>query len=161
MELYHGSDVIVDKPVLIPQLRTLDFGRGFYTTANREQAAAFARKVAERRESDKGFISVYEVAPLKVLRRELDFLEFMSPDHNWLDFIFHNRSGAYSGKSYDIVYGPVANDSVYRTFVAYEDGILSKDETIERLKVVKLYNQMTFSTDKALSYLTYKENYQV
>ncbi|MBC8545194.1 DUF3990 domain-containing protein [Clostridiales bacterium NSJ-32] len=32
MILYHGSNVIVDKPRLIRQNRTLDFGSGFYTT---------------------------------------------------------------------------------------------------------------------------------
>jgi hypothetical protein len=161
MELYHGSNAIVEKPVLIPQQRTLDFGRGFYTTTNREQAEVFARKVSERRESGEGFVSVYEVAPLETLRRELDLLEFLSPDYDWLDYVFENRNGTYAGKLYDIVFGPVANDTIYRTFVAYEDGIITKDETIERLKVIKLYNQMTFSTGKALPFLTYTGNYEV
>jgi len=66
---------------------------------------------------------------------------------------FENRNGSYSGKKYDIVFGPVANDVIYRTFIAYEDGILTKDETISRLKVKKLYNQMTFCTEAALSFL--------
>ena len=34
MILYHGSNVIVDKPKLIQQNRFLDFGFGFYTTTN-------------------------------------------------------------------------------------------------------------------------------
>ena len=38
MILYHGSNVIVDQPKLIRQNRYLDFGFGFYTTTNREQA---------------------------------------------------------------------------------------------------------------------------
>ena len=42
-----------------------------------------------------------------------------------------------------------------RKVAAYEDGILTREETIERLKVKKLYNQMTFSTEKALSYLKF------
>ena len=35
MTVYHGSNVIVEKPKLIPQNRYLDFGFGFYTTTNR------------------------------------------------------------------------------------------------------------------------------
>ena len=155
MELYHGSDVIVKKPVLVQQQRTLDFGSGFYTTTNKEQAAVFARKVMARRGSEKCFVNVYMVAPLEELKQKLDVLEFRSPDHNWLDFVFENRNGSYTGKTYDIVFGPVANDTIYRTFIAYEDGILTKDETIERLKVIKLYNQMTFSSEKALFSLKY------
>jgi len=45
--------------------------------------------------------------------------------------------------------------SIYRTFVAYEEGILTKEETIARLKVKELYNQMTFATEAALNELTY------
>lgn len=56
---------------------------------------------------------------------------------------------------YDIIYGPVANDTIYRTFIAYEDGILTKKETIARLKVKKLYNQMTIATEAALLQLEY------
>ena len=49
----------------------------------------------------------------------------------------------------------VANDTIYRTFIAYEEGILTKDETIARLKVKKLYNQMTFTTASSLKELKY------
>ena len=42
MILYHGSNVIVEQPKLIRQNRYLDFGFGFYTTTNRDQAVNFA-----------------------------------------------------------------------------------------------------------------------
>ena len=72
-----------------------------------------------------------------------------------LDFVFANRNGSYNGEHYDIVFGPVANDTIYRTFIAYEEGILTRDETIARLKVKKLFDQMTFSTELALKELKY------
>ena len=56
-----------------------------------------------------------------------------------LDFVFANRNGSYNGEHYDIVFGSVANDTIYRTFIAYEEGILTKDETLARLKVKKLF----------------------
>jgi hypothetical protein len=161
MELYHGSDVIVEKPILLPQQRTLDFGFGFYTTTNREQAEVFAQKVAERRESKSGFVSVYEIQSIDILKRELSVLEFSSPDGAWLDFVFENRNGTYAGKIHDIIFGAVANDTIYRTFVAYEAGIITKEETIERLKVKKLYNQMTFATERALSRLKYTGHFEI
>lgn len=49
MILYHGSNVVVESPKLIKQNRFLDFGYGFYTTTNKEQAENFARKIMARR----------------------------------------------------------------------------------------------------------------
>lgn len=72
-----------------------------------------------------------------------------------LDFVFANRNDSYQGEHYDIVFRPVANDTIYRTFIAYEEGILTKEETIARLKVKKLYNQMTFTSERALLELKY------
>ena len=53
MILYHGSNMTVEKPRLIKQNRYLDFGFGFYTTTNRDQAVSFAQKVTERRKTGK------------------------------------------------------------------------------------------------------------
>ena len=53
MILYHGSNVTVEYPKLIKQNRYLDFGFGFYTTTNRDQAVNFAGKVTDRRKPGK------------------------------------------------------------------------------------------------------------
>ena len=45
MILYHGSNMVVEKPRLVEQNRFLDFGHGFYTTTNKAQAENFAKKV--------------------------------------------------------------------------------------------------------------------
>jgi hypothetical protein len=155
MQLYHGSDVIVKNPILLPQPRTLDFGAGFYTTTNYKQAEVFARKVGDRRESEKCFVSIYEVADFDVLKKEFSVLEFNEPDEPWLDFVFENRAGKYVGKAYDIIYGPVANDTIYRVLTAYEEKIVPKSECIRQLKVRKLYNQMAFTCEKALGFLKF------
>ncbi len=59
MTVYHGSNVTVGKPKLIPQNRYLDFGFGFYTTTNKAQAIGFADKVTRRRKEGKMCVSVY------------------------------------------------------------------------------------------------------
>ena len=38
MIVYHGSNVEVREPHIIKPNRTLDFGNGFYTTTNHDQA---------------------------------------------------------------------------------------------------------------------------
>ena len=139
----------------MPQNRTLDFGYGFYTTTNKEQAVIFAKKVMERRESQRCFVTTYEVPPIAELQATLKVLSFPEANEEWLDFVFANRNGTYRGAGYDIIFGPVANDTIYRTFVAYEEGIYTKMEAIARLKVKKLYDQMTFATQKSLTFLKY------
>ncbi|MBR4723338.1 MAG: DUF3990 domain-containing protein, partial [Clostridia bacterium] len=73
----------------------------------------------------------------------------------WLDFVSANRSGTYNGKSYDLIYGPVANDDVYTTFNLYAAGVLTKEQTLDALKIKKLYNQLVLTTEKALKYLNF------
>jgi len=165
MTLYHGSDQIIKTPELRSSTRTLDFGAGFYTTSNKEQAVNFAVKVYNRsiREGNtpRGkFISVYE-ADYEKMKQELDILNFKSADEAWLDFVMANRRSTYNGKKYDVIYGPVANDTIYRTLIAFEDGVLSAEETIARLKVRQLYDQMTFVSEYSLSFLKYSDFIEV
>ena len=86
---------------------------------------------------------------------ECSVLRFYSANEAWLDFVAENRSGNYAGKTYDVVYGPVADDDVYTTFTLYQAGVLSKEQTLETLKIKKLYNQMVFASEKALSFLNF------
>jgi hypothetical protein len=87
------------------------------------------------------------------MQKRLSILMFNTPDEAWLDFIMANRGEEYTGKRYDIIYGPVANDTVYRALVGHETGLYTKKQTIEQLAVRKLFNQMTFATEKSLSFL--------
>jgi len=154
MFLYHGSNLSVEKPRLIHQNRFLDFGYGFYTTTNKQQAIGFAEKVALRRKEGEKTVSIYEIDEDKAFA-ECSVLQFDEPNEAWLDFVAENRSGNYDGEQYDFVYGPVANDDVYATFTLYTAGVLSKEQTLEALKIKKLYNQLVLGTEKALGYLKF------
>lgn len=154
MILYHGSNLAVEKPKLVAQNRFLDFGYGFYTTTNRTQAIGFANKVTKRRREGLSTVSIYEIDVEKAFS-ECSVLQFDAPDEAWLDFVSANRAGQYTGMSYDFIFGPVADDDVYTTFSLYTAGILSKEQTIEALKVKKLYNQLVLTSEKALTYLKY------
>ena len=154
MILYHGSNVIVSEPRLIEQNRFLDFGFGFYTTTNKAQAIGFADKVTKRRKDGSKAVSIYELDEEKVFAK-CSVLRFESADEAWLDFVSENRSGNYKGKAYDFIFGPVANDDVYTTFTLYTAGLLTKEQTLEALKIKKLYNQLVLTSEKALFYLKF------
>ena len=154
MILYHGSNLTVSEPKLVAQNRFLDFGYGFYTTTNKTQAIGFADKVTKRRKEGEPTVSIYEIDDVKAFA-ECSVLRFDAPDEAWLDFVSDNRAGKYAGKVYDFIYGPVANDDVYTTFTLYTAGILSKEQTIEALKVKKLYNQLVLTSKKALTFLKF------
>ena len=76
----------------------------------------------------------------------------------WLDFVCDNCDGAYSGPTYDFVFGPVANDDVYRTLYLYRAGEIDREETFKRLKVKTLYNQLVFASPLALSFIRFKRS---
>ncbi len=82
-------------------------------------------------------------------------LRFDSPDEAWLDFVSENRSGSYDGQKYDLIYGPAANDDVYTALTLYSAGVLTKEQTLEALKIKKLYNQLVLTSEKALNYLKF------
>lgn len=154
MILYHGSNLTVSEPKLVEQNRFLDFGFGFYTTTNKIQAIGFADKVTKRRKDGVPTVSIYEIDEEKAFA-QCTVLHFDAPNEAWLDFVSENRSGNYEGPDYDFIFGPVANDDVYTTFTLYTAGVLSKEQTIQTLKVKKLYNQLVLTSPKALSYLKF------
>lgn len=151
--VYHGSNLVVETPKLVPQNRNLDFGCGFYTTSNDEQARVFAQKVTERRKVGRPCVSIYSVSD-RILK-ECKVLYFDSPNKDWLEFVRKNRSERHES-DYDVVFGPVADDDVYRVINLYSSGDYTEKEALERLKVKKLYNQVAFVSEKALSYLSFR-----
>lgn len=99
-------------------------------------------------------MNIYEVDEQKAFA-ECSVLRFDTADEAWLDFVSDNRSGNYEGKTFDFIFGPVANDDVYTTFTLYTAGVLTKEQTLEALKIKKLYNQLVLTSEKALSYLKF------
>ncbi len=156
MNIYHGSDVIVDKPKILKSNRLLDFGIGFYTTSNKEQAIRWAEKVSLRNNSENKYLSAYQFN-ITEAKEKLHVIEFTSSDEKWLDFITDNRRGRDIGDEYDIVIGPVADDNVYVTVKLFETGVLNKEEAIRRLKVVKLFDQILFHTNRALEFCLFSD----
>ena len=156
MIIYHGSDIAVTKPKIVIASRFLDFGEGFYTTASHEQAVRWAERVNRNRKSNQPIISIYDFDIDKAVD-ELQIIRFNTPGSEWLRFVTSCRSGKKTDSDYDIVMGPVANDNVYATVQLFETGILTEAETIIRLKVEKIYNQILFHTEKSLAFVSFKK----
>ena len=154
MYIYHGSNTTVEHQ-LIPQNHFLDFGFGFYTTFNKAQACDFARKVALRRRFGVATLNVYSVDE-EQMKASCLLLRFDEPDSEWLEFVCANRTNSYTGQKYDLIYGPVANDDVYATVAAYLNGTFPKEITLAALKVKKLFNQLVFASELALSFLKFE-----
>ena len=57
--------------------------------------------------------------------------------------------------------GAVANDTLYKTLSLYETGILSKQETIIRLKVHTLYDQLSFHNIGIMNEIKFINSYEI
>ena len=151
MILFHGSNVEVKEPKLLKIQRTLDFGKGFYTTSDLEQATKWAKRTALRLHQDYGFVSVYEVEDDELT--QLRILWFDAPDVEWLRFVVNNRSGREVPAGWDIIAGPVANDQTASVIDLFLDGMYDEEEAIKRLLPQKLKDQYTFKTKEAIKIL--------
>jgi hypothetical protein len=153
MRVYHGSLERVPTPEIRETKRGLDYGSGFYTTTSAKQAEDWVRKRMDDFHAPKGYVNEYEL-DLEALK-QFNCIFFNSPSEEWLDFVMSNRLDRNFTHSYDVVYGPVANDRVYTCFALYEGGVLSKPNLIAELKTYKLVDQYLFHTTQALKALTF------
>ena len=148
MTLYHGSYLEIKQPDLAHSRTNVDFGPGFYTTPLYEQAAKWCGKFKRRGQA--GIISCY--AWDEQAFKSLNVLSFNAYSDAWLDFILTCRSDK-DKTNYDIIIGGVANDKVFNTIELFFDGLINKNEAIDRLRYEKPNLQICFRTDRALAQL--------
>lgn len=159
MLVYHASNMTVENPVIMNRYTTLDFGTGFYTTTNEEQAREFALKTYFRRRR-KGVPTVNAYWLDEAALGGLRVIRFEGPNSEWLHFVVHNRRhGRDPLLETDIVIGPVANDDVFATVSLFEAGEITEGEAIERFKVKRLFDQVLFCNERALGALSFEESY--
>lgn len=151
MKIYHGSLEVVSKPEIREPNRTLDYGKGFYTTTDYNQARDWVMR--HKKNAESGYVNIYEIDIEKI--KSMNTLWFDLPTAEWIDFVDNNRNTPGFTHNYDFVYGPVANDRVYAAFALYESGILDKEDLLRELKVYDLVDQLLFHTENALQYLKF------
>lgn len=159
MILYHGSTVAIRKPSLMPGRSNADFGKGFYTTSNQEQAVRWANIKKEREGSKRAMVSVYEFDENLLNNTDWNIRHFTGADEAWLYFVSDCRKSRQH--NYDLVLGPVANDKVFTTVNLFESGVLDAPAAILQLRAYKTYDQVSFHTEKTIKELHFIKSFEV
>lgn len=156
MKVYHGSIQSVERPDILHSYRALDFGKGFYVTTIREQAERWAKRKADIYAKGTGVVSIYE------MQEDMQGFSVRMFDENlyeWIDFVCDCRDGKLVYEKYDVIFGKVANDKVFRVVDMYHSGIWDKERAINEIKVYKTYDQIAFITQKAIDQLLRIESF--
>ena len=147
LTLYHGSREIVEFPEIRKTKYTKDFSWGFYCTNSYKQACRWA----ERR-NENGIVNIYSYQE----NQNLNIKKFNEMCDEWLDFIAECRSGKIH--SYDIVEGPMADDTIWNFVNDYLAGNISRKVFWEYAKFQHPTHQISFHTIKALDCLRYERS---
>ena len=162
MLVYHGATLEIKEPKIITTEIGRDFGFAFYTTNIKEQAERWALRRAKI-QSRKSQNSVSAVVNIFDWERDIasDILEFDGASMEWLDMVVSCRSDLSYKHEHDIVIGKIANDNVGETVAYVVQGIMRKEDAIERLKFEKINNQIAFCSERSLKQLKFIKSYIV
>ena len=156
IKLYHGSNVYIEEIDLSQCNPYKDFGKAFYLTADIAQA----KDVANARVDIFGGVPVVNEFLFDETRLSdgtLSFRSFDSYTEEWADFVYQHRDETNVPPymhSYDVVYGPIANDRVGLQIRNYRLGSISRKEFLRRLKYMKgITFQYAFCTPRAVENL--------
>lgn len=142
--LFHGSDSEVEFPEIRKTKYTKDFSWGFYCTRSYEQAYKWAD-----RKSSKGIINKYQYTE----NSELKILRFDEMSDRWLDFIAQCRNGYVH--EYDIVEGPMADDTIWNFVNDFLAGNISREAFWDMAKFKHPTHQISFHSIRALECLSF------
>ena len=148
--LYHGSRQIVEFPDVRIARFNKDFYYGFYCTLFLEQAKRWAVRF-----DNGGVINEYVYVPDDTLK----ILKFPEMTEEWLDFIVSCRLG--KPHDYDIVEGPMANDTIFNFVQNFADGKISREAFWALAKFKRPTHQISFHTIRALTTLKFKKGYEI
>lgn len=145
MILFHGSNVVVQKPRILENGFYKDFGYGFYCTQLEKQAKRWA--LTKRKNHIVNRYSYQEAA-------ELNKKIFPEMSEEWLEFVVNCRRGIRH--TYDIVEGPMADDTIWDYIEDYVAEKISKAAFWELVKFKYPTHQIVFCTEKALTALQFE-----
>lgn len=150
MELFHGSNTIVQVPKILTNGFYKDFGYGFYCTGIERQARRWA---LTKRTGH--VVNVYEYEETS----KLSIKTFSRMSEEWLQFIVDCRMGR--DHSFDIVEGPMADDTIWDYIEDFVDGAISKAAFWELVKFKYPTHQIVFCTERALGGLAFERSYNL
>ena len=155
MILYHGSNVAIDKIDLNLCKPYKDFGRGFYLTDIQSQAEDMAIRRVKLADWGSPIVTAYEFDERLLNDKSINVLVFPSVSVKWAEFVLNNRDVNHKGftHDYDVVVGPVANDTVAFQLRRYLLGAITLESLVKELEFKGLNRQFFFGTEIAISKL--------
>ncbi|MGM9698691.1 MAG: DUF3990 domain-containing protein [Prevotella sp.] len=156
IELYHGSNLTITEIDLSKSKKGKDFGCGFYLNPNKEQAMEMAIRTTKRMTYGSPIVSCF-MFDLSHASEELNIKVFDDYSIEWAEFILSNRRNKEDSNihNFDVVIGPIADDTVGLQMHRYLQGYIGMDKMIEELRFrPNPTKQYFFGTQKSLNYLT-------
>lgn len=164
MILYHGGTDRIEHPVILTSDQGRDFGFAFYATDIREQAERWAL----RRSRFRGRMARQDIPPVvneydfdESMEGGLSIRRFPEPSLEWLDFVVACRTNPAFRHGHDLVVGKIANDNVGETVSYVAQGVMRREDAVERLRFQQINNQYAFCTPKAIACLRFLRSYEV
>lgn len=154
MILFHGSNTAIDKIDLGKCRPYKDFGKGFYLTDIRDQAERMASRTV-RIFKGQPTLTLFEFDLEAAINQGLKIKVFNSPDEEWARFVMANRNINHQqpAHDFDIVIGPVADDTIVRLLRMYVENYLTESQLVKELTFSKVTSQYFFHTEAAIKML--------
>ncbi len=150
MKIYHGSYTVVGNPKILTDGFYKDFGFGFYCTNKENQAKKWARTKKQNH-----VVNIYHYEEDKSLK----IRHFQEMSEEWLDFVVACRQG--KEHDYDIVEGPMADDTIWDYIEDFVDGTITKEAFWVLVKFKYPTHQIVFCSNAALETIKYEGSYTV
>ncbi len=157
--LYHGSNIAIDKINLSCSKRGKDFGQGFYLNTNPDQAMSMAIRTTRILNQGRPTLTCFEFDENEAENLGLAIKLFPEYSEEWAEFVVMNRKNNTDipAHPYDIVVGPIADDTVGVQIRRYILGYLSARALVEELKFRGEHaTQYFFGTQRAVELLKHK-----
>lgn len=156
IRLYHGSNVAIEQIDLSRSKRGKDFGQEFYLNANPDQAMEMAARTTRFLNEGEPTLSCFEFDEDETIKNGLNIKIFPEYSEEWAEFVVMNRknNSDVQAHPYDIVIGPIADDTVGVQIRRFIMGYLSASALVEELKFRGDHAvQYFFGSPKAVEHL--------
>lgn len=157
LKLYHGSNVVIDKIDICRSRKGKDFGCGFYLNPDKSQAMDMAIRTYRRSQEGEPTVNTYLFDDNLLLNKNapLSIKIFEEYSVEWAEFVLMNRKNITTTPvhHYDIVIGPIANDTVGLQMRRFMQGYIDMERMLDELRFHKPAIQYFFGTEKAINYL--------